>query len=78
MPKVVHIVGNGDQASLFLRKPRKGLKIACNQTPFPIPDKWATVMVDFKFMNAMKQGHVIVDGNWVCGFRPQRWQGRGH
>lgn len=73
MPKVVHIVGNGDQASLFLRKPRKGLKIACNQTPFPIPDKWATVMVDFKFMNAMKQGHVIVDGNWVCGFRPQRW-----
>jgi len=73
VPKVVHVIGNGDQASLYERKERKGLKLACNQTPFDIPDKWATVMVDFKFMNAMKAGTVKVDGQWVCGYRPQRW-----
>lgn len=73
MPKVVHVIGNGDQACLYEREPRKGLKLACNQTPFDIPDKWATVMVDFKFMNAMKEGYVTVAGNWVCGYRPQRW-----
>ena len=73
MPKVVHVIGNGDQACLYEREPRKGLKLACNQTPFDIPDKWATVMVDFKFMNAMKEGYVKVAGNWVCGYRPQRW-----
>ena len=39
MPRVVHIIGNGDNASLYMREPRKGLKIACNQTPFPIEEK---------------------------------------
>lgn len=73
MPRVVHVIGNGDKAELFQRKPRKGLKIACNQTPFPIEDKYATAMVDFKFMNAMKSGSVVIDGKWICGFRPQKW-----
>ena len=73
MPRVVHIIGNGDNASLYHREPRKGLKLACNQTPFPIKDKYATVMVDFKFMNAMMKGTVIVDGQWICGFRPKKW-----
>ena len=73
MPRVVHIIGNGDNASLYMREPRKGLKIACNQTPFPIEEKWCTVMVDFKFMNAMMKGSVIVDGQWVCGYRPKKW-----
>lgn len=73
MARVVHIIGNGDNASLFGREERKGLKIACNQTPFPIPDKYATVMVDFKFMNALMKGHVQVDGKWICGFRPKKW-----
>jgi len=71
--RVVHIIGNGDNASLYGRRERKGLKIACNQTPFPIPDKYATVMVDFKFMDALMKGSVIVDGQWVCGFRPKKW-----
>jgi hypothetical protein len=73
VPRVVHIIGNGDNASLFLREERKGLKIACNQTPFPIQDKYATVMVDFKFMMAMMKGSVKVDGKWICGFRPKKF-----
>lgn len=73
MARTIHIIGNGDNASLYGMKERKGLKIPCNQTPFEIPDKWATAMVDFKFMNALMQGHVVVDGRWICGFRPSKW-----
>lgn len=74
MPRVVHIIGNGDNAALYEKEPRKGLKLACNQTPFPIPDKYATVMVDFKMMNAINKGEVEPPaGNWVLGFRPHKW-----
>ena len=71
--KVAHIIGNGDQAVLYEKEPRKGIKIVCNQTPFDIPDKYVTAMVDFKFMNALKEGTVKVNGQWILGYRPKIW-----
>ena len=71
--KVAHVIGNGDQSVLYEREPRKGIKIVCNQTPFDIPDKYVTAMVDFKFMNALKEGTVKVDGQWILGYRPKVW-----
>lgn len=74
MRRVAHIVGNGDNAELFLREKRVGFKLACNQTPFPINDKYATVMVDFKMMNAIMKGQVEAPaGQWVLGYRPKKW-----
>lgn len=73
MARVVHVIGNGDSASLYGREVRKGVKIACNQTPFEIPEKFATAIVDFKFMNAMNKGQLAVDGKWILGFRPKRY-----
>lgn len=79
MARIVHVIGNGDSSSLYLRKPRKGLKLCCNQVPFEVPDKWATVMVDFKMMDALtraKKGDptgLTIPGNWVLGFRPKKW-----
>jgi len=79
MARVVHVIGNGDSSSLYTRQPRKGLKLCCNQVPFEVPDKWATVMVDFKMMDALtraKKGDptgLTIPGNWVLGFRPKKW-----
>lgn len=79
MARIVHVIGNGDSSSLYLREPRKGLKLCCNQVPFEVPDKWATVMVDFKMMDALtraKKGDptgLTIPGNWVLGFRPKKW-----
>lgn len=70
--RVGHIIGNGDMVMLFDEKPRKGFKVACNVTPIQT-NIYATAMVDFKFMNAMKSGTVAVPGNWVCGYRPKIW-----
>ena len=71
--KVAHIIGNGDQSVLYEKTQRKGLKLVCNQTPFEVPDKFATCMVDFKMMNALREGSVRVDGNWILGYRPKLW-----
>ena len=76
MKRVGHIVGHGDQVTLYDLKPRKGFTIACNQTPLELPNKYATAMVDFKFMNAMKANSVKVPGDWVLGYRPKIWMDR--
>jgi len=73
MPRVVHIVGNGDNSFLYQEAPRKGLKLACNQIAFPIPEKYATCIVDYKFMKALSEKKVEVPGQWVLGFRPKHW-----
>jgi len=73
MARVVHVIGNGDQTVLYQREPRKGLKIACNQIPFDVPDKWCTAIVDFKFMNALTKKEIVVPGQWLLGFRPKKW-----
>ena len=77
MTKVVHVVGNGDWVDLYNREERKGLKLACNLPPFPIgKGHYATCMVDFKFMAALREGSVYVHGDWVLGYRPKIWMDR--
>ena len=73
MARVAHIIGNGDSSLLYQNEPRKGLKLACNAIGFAVPEKYATVIVDYKFMDAMKKGIATVDGDWILGFRPKHW-----
>ena len=71
MAKVVHVIGNGDTASLY--KPTNGLKVTCNVPPFAVPDVWGTCIVDFKMMVAMNEGSVIPPGQWILGARPHKY-----
>lgn len=71
MPRVAHIIGNGDNTVLYQKKERKGLKINCNLPPFAVPDVYASVMVDFKFMRALQEGSIALPGEWICGMRPK-------
>lgn len=73
MPRVVQIIGNGPQASLYQKEDRKGLKMTCNLPPFQIEDVYATAIVDFKMMNAITKKEIDVPGEWVVGFRPKLW-----
>ena len=69
MGRVVHVIGNGDNAVRY--KPAKGIKITCNIPPFPVENAYATCMVDFKMMRAMSEGSLTVPGDWILGFRPK-------
>lgn len=71
MARVGHIIGNGDNASLY--KPEKGYKITCNLPPFTIDNVYTTCMVDFKMMKAIAEGSVAVPGEWVLGARPKKF-----
>jgi hypothetical protein len=71
MAKVIHIIGNGDNAHLY--QPAKGLKIACNLPPFDISNIFVSCMVDFKMMKAITEGSVTNPYPWVLGVRPQKW-----
>jgi hypothetical protein len=71
MGKIAHIIGNGDNATRY--KPAPGLKITCNLPPFAVENVYTTCMVDFKMMNAIKEGSVIVPGEWVLGARPKKF-----
>jgi len=57
MAREIHVIGNGDSAPLYLNNKRHGIKLACNQIQFEVPEKWATVMVDFKMMDALTRYH---------------------
>ena len=70
MSRVAHIIGNGDNASMY--QPAKGIKITCNLPPFAVRNVYATCLVDFKMMRAIQEGSVTVPGEWVCGFRPKK------
>lgn len=72
MGKIVHIIGNGDMASMY--KPSTGIKLTCNLPPFEVQDVYATCIVDFKMCKAINEGSVNLNAfNWVCGFRPQKY-----
>jgi hypothetical protein len=73
MPRVVHIVGNGDHAHFYKDEPRKGLILTCNIPPFPVENAYGTVMVDFKMMKALTKGELTLPGDWILGFRPKIW-----
>ena len=71
MKRVVHLVGNGDNASLFFKEPRPGMKLTCNLPPFNVAGTYASVIVDFKMMKAMQEGSIQVPGEWILGMRPK-------
>lgn len=71
MTKVAHIIGNGDNAVMY--KPSAGLKITCNLPPFAVDNVYTTCIVDFKMMMAIKEGSVIVPGDWILGARPKKF-----
>lgn len=71
----VNVLGNGDSAGLFKRG-TEGKLLICNMPPFGIPSNevYATVMVDFKMMMALAEGHVRLDMyDWILGTRPRHW-----
>ena len=71
MGEVAHIIGNGKSSGFYV--PDKGLKITYNLPPFEVNNVYTTVMVDFKMMNAIHKGEVVVPGDWVLGARPHKW-----
>ena len=71
MKRVVQLVGNGDNASLFFKEPRPGMKLTCNLPPFNVAGTYASVIVDFKMMKAMQEGSIQVPGEWILGMRPK-------
>ena len=71
MGRVVHVIGNGDNAGMY--KPSKGVKLTCNLPPFAVEGAYATCIVDFKMMHAMREGSVFPPGQWILGFRPQKF-----
>ena len=71
MTRTAHVIGNGDSASRY--NPDKGFKITCNLPPFAVENVYASCIVDFKMMNAMKEGSVAVPGDWVLGARPKKF-----
>ena len=73
MPRVVHIIGNGDSSLLYEAEPRKGLKLGCNRIGFPVSDMFASCIVDYKFMQAMTNKEIDLPGQWILGFRPKHW-----
>jgi len=71
----VNVLGNGDHAFMFKRG-TPGKLLICNMPPFEIPNSevYASVMVDFKMMNALAEGHINLDMyDWVLGTRPRKW-----
>lgn len=73
MPRIVHIVGNGDNAFHYQKEERRGLKLTCNLPPFAVPGAYGTVIVDFKFMKALTAGEIQAPGDWILGQRPKIW-----
>ena len=74
--KVIHVIGNGDQAHLYENERRNGMKLVCNMPPFEIDyrEVFATCMVDFKMMQALTKGEIRLDAfQWVLGTRPRLW-----
>lgn len=76
MPKVFHVIGNGDKAYYYQRQERVGNKLLCNMPPFEISPKEVigTAMVDFKMMMALAEGSIQLDQyDWILGTRPRQW-----
>lgn len=72
MAKVVHVIGNGDNAVMYDQN-STGMKVTCNLPPFPVRGAYGTCIVDFKMMRAMHEGSVTVPGDWIIGFRPSKY-----
>lgn len=73
MGRIVHLLGNGDNASMFDHN-SKGTRLICNLPPFEVKNVYASCMVDFKMMAALTEGSLNLDAyEWVLGNRPKIW-----
>ena len=70
MSETLHVIGNGPSATRYVQK-SVGQKLTCNIPHFPIPDAFATVLVDFKMMNAIHKDGIHPPAPWVLGYRPK-------
>ena len=70
MTEQLHIIGNGI-SSYNYQPGSRGIKLTCNIPYVPVPDAYATVMVDFKMMKAIQAGEVVPPTPWVLGWRPK-------
>ncbi len=74
MSSKIHILGNGDLASLMpdqTKAGNNGKVITCNVPPFAVKS-YATVIGDFKMMRAIHEGSINLDVlHWVLGNRPK-------
>ena len=66
MARVGHVIGNGDCA-ITSYKPAKGFKVTCNIPPMNVENAWGTCIVDFKMMNSINNGGVVIPGDWILG-----------
>lgn len=75
--KIVHVLGNGDAATLFpkeYRSERPGKLMICNVPPLEVYNVYACCIVDFKMMKNLTNGTVNLDAyQWVLGNRPKIW-----
>jgi len=70
--KVIHVIGNGDNAVWFDNENAKGLRLICNKPVVQVNNVHATCIVDFKFMRALTEGDINMDAyTWVLGYRPK-------
>ena len=72
MARVGHVIGNGDCA-ITSYKPAKGFKVTCNIPPMHVENAWGTCIVDFKMMNSINNGGVVIPGDWILGARPHHY-----
>lgn len=70
MPDIVHVIGNGPSAANYVQG-SEGAKVSCNIPPFDIDGLFATCIVDFKMMHAIKNDGIMPPRPWVLGFRPK-------
>jgi hypothetical protein len=71
----VNVIGNGPNATMF-KKGTPGAILVCNMPPVDLDkdDVYGSCMVDFKMMNALKEGLVDLDKyDWILGTRPRVW-----
>lgn len=72
--KIVHVIGNGDNAHRFDGETAKGTRLICNLPPFAIDKVHAAVLVDFKMMMALTEGSLDLSMyRWILGTRPKMW-----
>lgn len=75
MSRVVHLIGNGDNAVLF-NPNDPGIPFTCNVPPFAVPNAYATFIVDFKMCKAIHEGSIanaLDNMEWICGARPKKY-----
>lgn len=70
MGETCYLIGNGKSSAYYDPK-SVGTTMTCNLPPFPVPNAFATAIVDFKMMRAIQEESIVVPGDWILGMRPK-------